>query len=479
MIIPFLEALLPSAVATTAPNGNDPAAAGVFEALLAGIGSEKAVLPAEQPLAVPGEAKPPISQASLKSAMLPALSGAALPTTGNLLPTAAYGPSEGRLSDTAIETASPLTEDRPEPLPRVSEAPSAQPSGEESVALFPVATVVLATAPIPVPVAEAVPVTLAMTARLSATNVNNAPPPPHQQAAVVPDSTQQKAVVVLPTIAEGEQSAPPVGTSVPAAPPSVSPPPAGTASVPNATEVAKPVHSFTPSLTVFPSAAPLAATGFAPTPPKKAPESMFGPAALPVSFEVPSTIVAAPVPLQPVVALGEAGPAGSQAPTQPITLPDHRALVEALVRARTERDPGVSVALETREFGAVALRFDTLQSITGERGLQVGLSSNDPGFERAVASAAAAQAALTDQSARTPASRGDAVPARSADPFANPVGDSTGGRNTSSDQQSQHRSGQTETFRDPRSLRSLELPPPADEPLATAHPDRRRGSIFA
>ena len=481
MTIPFLDALLPPTPARSAPNGTDQAAAGVFGALLAGLEAGQAVLPAEEPLARLSETLPPIGKASPETAVPPtgkALPGAALPPTGKALPDGGGVVRDGGLADPAIDLLAPDTDEKP---PQSAADSAASP--------------VLVPAPDPVatvPVAALAPAGAAVSVPAPASSTTTAPPEadaPGQQPAAAAIPTRQPSPVDARGSARGERLASQFGHA-PAATSNPEAPPSSAASAPSGTEAPRPVQSYTPGLTILPSSAqptgarPTAAEA-APTPSKRARESkltLFTPASSPEPS--PAAIVAAPVPVPPGSPVGEAAPAPSQAPAQPIALPDHRALVEALVRARAERDPGVSVALETREFGAVALRFETLQNSAGERGLQIALSSGDPGFERAVASAAAAQAALADQSGRNPASRGDPLATRSADASGNHFGNDPGGRASSSDPQFQHRPGSADAWREPRSrhladrLTRDEEHGPAAYPV-TPRADRRRGSIFA
>ncbi len=255
-----------------------------------------------------------------------------------------------------------------------------------------------------------------------------------------------------------------------------------------AADAPKPPQSLAPSLAILPTGAQPSGPGASSPQLRRGPESKLVTIALTAALSIapetssaaivaaPAAILAAPVAVAAVTSAPDGVTSPVQPTASPIALPDHRALVEALVRARTDRDPGVSVALDTREFGAVALRFETLQSATGERGLQVALTSGDPGFERAVASAAAAQAALADQSGRNPANRTDPAPIRSGESY----GDGPGARASSSDPQAQQRGAPDGGWRDTRSRQSGgSLARGEDHPAPAPRADRRRGSIFA
>ena len=307
-----------------------------------------------------------------------------------------------------------------------------------------------------------------------------ATPAPAPQLAADQIPTGQPAPDTARKIAGRALFAPPTGLAPRAVVLDSEPPAPGANPAPASADAPKPAPQLQPTLAIIPTVARSSVTGAASPPLRRGQEGKVAPISLAFAPELspaaPVAILAAPATAAPGGAVSDAPTTSAQPPVQPIALPDHRALVEALTRARAERDPGVSVALETREFGAVALRFETLQTATGERAWQVAVSSGDPGFERAVASAAAAQAALADQSGRNPANRTDPAPTRSGDQ----LGDASNGRASSSDQQSQQRSGTPESSRETRSGRPGETSfLTGERDAAASRPDRRRGSIFA
>ena len=459
MTIPFLDALLPATAVKPAANPGGQGASDAFEALLAEMNTPVASLPVELPVTAPGTA---------------------LPSTGKSLPVGS-GPvatgaiTEGQVADDRFavmafgvgpdEPAEVLVHSAPE-----SGVYHAPPAAPDSIALATVAPFAL-----PISVAPGVE--------------PNSPPPAGRADAPAPAvrSATEPAPTVQPTPDPSRKSA--SGEPVFAPQNGLAAQPRSSAAHPPqaAADVPRPAQRLALSLATLPagaqptlqSAAPLLRRG-----PESKPVSISLTAALSVApeaasaviFAAPAAVLAAPVAVAPGTSVPEVATSPVQPAASPIALPDHRALVEALVRARTERDPGVNVALDTREFGAVALRFETLQSATGERGLQVAFSSGDPGFERAVASAAAAPAALADQSGRNPANRSDPAPMRSGEN----LGDGPSARSSSSDPQAQQRGAPDGGWRDTRLRQSADLEAgggvhPAPAPRA----DRRRGSIFA
>lgn len=449
-------AALESGIGNTAPT--------TFEALLAGLTVSVAELP-----------------------------GTALPRTGKTLPGAeeagdealafttkgdSFGPLEALLAPSASLAADAPTAPEVLPKPDATALPN-------MLAPSPVMSP-LAVAPIPAGTNKSVTASTVPTTPIAATAVTPATASPETTASASPSPLPASA----PASSEKphahaenrfEHSAAPAqqtALQVPTAKLETSPPELVGRPAPAEIVAPKPAQQAMPSLAVLPIAAPARAeTG---SPPLRR-DSKFSLVSLTIA---PDASIAAPIPapitLASVAAVSDAAPThpqfSNQVPAaQPLALPDHRALVDALVRARADRDPGVSVAIDTREFGAVALRFETLQSATGERGLQVALSSGDPGFDRAVASAAAAQAALADQSSRNPANRADPAPARSSEQS----GDLSSGHGSQPDQRAQQRSAADTGWRESRSRNTADRLSPSDDRPATPRPERRRGSIFA
>ena len=457
MTIPFLDALLPSTTPKPATNHSGQGASDAFEALLAGLNASVATLPGEAPVAAPGTALPP---------------------TGKTLPVADGPVATGEVTNGQVADDRFAVMELSRILDEPSEAPVYPAQDSVAVPAHPAASLAL-------PIA----VTPGVVPSSSTPAANAGAPAPAPRMAAEPAPIAQPTPAASRKNASGETVfAPQNGLATPIA--LLAPEPRASA-VQAAADVPKPAQSLAPSLAIVATGAQPSVPGAASPTLRRGPESKPATisltAALSVApeaasaaiFAAPAAVLAAPVAVAPGTSVPEVATSPAQPAASPIALPDHRALVEALMRARTERDPGLSVALDTREFGAVALRFETLQSATGERSLQVAFSSGDPGFERAVASAAAAQSALADQSGRNPANRADSAPMRSAEPSGNPFTDASGGRAASSDPQSQHRSGLAEPWRDVRSGHSAELSAPGDERPSAPRPDRRRGSIFA
>jgi len=474
MTIPFLDALLPSTAAKPAANHVGPGPSGAFEALLTGLNASVATLRGEVPVAPPGTALPPTGKS------LPA-GGRAVPVGDG--PVASGAITEGQVADDRFaimafgvgpdEPAEELV--HPAPESGVYHAPPAAPD-----AIAP-ATV----APVALPIAAGPGVVA-----FSPTPAGRADAPaPALRSAAEPAPTAQPTPAASRKNTSGETVfAPQISLTTPVA--LLAPEPRAPAVQPaqGAADAPKPPQPLAPSLAILPTGAQPSAPGASSPQLRRGPESKLATISLTAAPSVapetssaalvaaPAAILAAPVAVAAVPGAPDGATSNVQPAASPIALPDHRALVEALVRARTERDPGVSVALATREFGAVALRFETLQSATGERGLQVAFSSGDPGFERAVASAAAAQAALTDQSGRNPANRADPAPMRSDQHY----GDGPGARASSSDPQAQQRGAPDGGWRDTRSRQSGgSLARGEDHPAPAPRADRRRGSIFA
>lgn len=467
MNLPILDAALPTTTAKLpfagADGGAGPVATGAFEALLAGLTAPAA----EQP-------------------------GAALPPTGKTLP------EEGETIDGAAEfSAGPFPFDPlgvpAEPAPDdalETEAPAAPGVLLTSDAI--VLANILAPRPVLLPPAAApfpgrtseftrAPTASAATIVSPAAESSAGAGPPSAS----PASTTSRSVTdQLPVAESGSE-----GSATPAKPATfqltiakLETPALVVTEHTNLPEpgAAKPVRQLDPSAATLPVTVPPAKAEADSPPSRRATESRFSLVSLAVAPDSATAApFAAPITIASFSAVPDSAPApaqiSAQAPaTLPIALPDHRALVDALARARAERDPGVSVALETAEFGAVSLRFETLESATGERGLQVALSSGDPGFERAVAGAAAVQAALADPSSRNPGHRPEPAPMRSAEPF----GEHFGQRGSQPDQQGQHRSAPDMSWRESRSRNAPDrLSRPDDRPAARA--EGRRGAIFA
>ncbi len=470
MTIPFLDALLPSTAPKPATNHGAQGASDAFEALLAGLNASVGILPGEAPVAAPGTALPP--------------TGKTLPVADG--PVATGEVTDGQVADDrfAVIALGPLPDKAGEEL--------AYPLFESGALPAPPA------APAAIALATAAPLALPIAASPRMVPSSPIPAAGAVAPALAPRMAAEPASITQPTPAASRKNAsgetvfaPQIGLATPVALLAPEPRASAAQAVQAAADVPKPAQSLAPSLAIVATGAQPSVPGAASPTLRRGPESKPATisltAALSVApeaasaaiFAAPAAVLAAPLAVAPGTSVAEVATFPAQPVASPIALPDHRALVEALMRARTERDPGLSVALDTREFGAVALRFETLQSATGERSLQVAFSSGDPGFERAVASAAAAQAALADQSGRNPANRADSAPMRSAEPSGNPFTDASGGRAASSDPQSQHRSGLAEPWRDVRSGLSAELSPPGDERPSAPRPDRRRGSIFA
>ena len=429
MTIAFLDAVTPPVSARATAQGADQAPSGAFGAVLAGLHSAEPAVSGEQPLAG-------ATEGSLGAATLPTIADALLPPSGKILPDLA-----GAMDDAT--TSMPETDDQ------TGDQTDDQ-TGETSTAA-PIEADAALVAILAIPAVLAVP---ASSAAQGDTGL----------AAQVGTKVAATAAQI-PLTANIQQQE---GAAQPAQP---------------SAETSKPAQPVRPSLTILhppvPSIAAEAATKPTRRPGESTPASVTTLSAADLPLSTPLAAPVAVAPVAPVAVLSvnassEAGPAPVQAPVTAIALPDHRALVEALVRARTERDPGVSVALETREFGAVALRFETLQSVTGDRSLQVALSSNDPAFERAVSSAAAAQAALADQSGRHHTSRGEQP--QSSHPAGSAFGDASGGR-ASSDPRSQPSPEPGPSWREPSRGQAPERTPA--DPAALPRTPRRGGAIFA
>lgn len=468
MIMPLLDALLPPTSAKSAFQSLGHAESRAFEAMLAGLNASAATLPGNP---------------------LVAASGAVLPPTGKTLPQLFGMVADNTFSGLPLDPSSDEPGDWPVPSGSESEAIFPSSGAPDAIALAPVASLALPVAAALVPPPASPPPASPPSASPIATPATP-PPAPALQLASDQIPTGQPAPDTARKIAGRAQFVPPSGLAPPAVMLDPEPRASGANPVPASADAPKPGPQPSSTLAmptlamatlaILPTVVRPSATGAASPPLRRGLESKVDPVSLVSAPELspaaPVAIVAAPVTAAPGSALPDAPTTSAQAPAQPIALPDHRALVEALMRARVERDPGVSVALDTREFGAVALRFETLQTATGERALQVALSSGDPGFDRAVASAAAAQAALADQSGRNPANRPDPAPVRSAEQF----GDTGGGRASSADPQAQQRSATPESWRESRSRHPGETSFRGEGGDAAApRPDRRRGSIFA
>lgn len=416
MTIAFLDAVTPPVAARATPQGSDGAANGAFGAVLASLDGAPTA-PAEAPAAETG-------------GTVPALAGAALPPPGKILPdlAAATGEAPGPGPEAGSDT------------PGTDDASGTSPVEADALPTMPMLALSGLTAP---SVAVASKVREADGARMTAQPVDLG------QTSASPDVDTQTAV---PKTAQP------------------------------AIEASKTAQAARPNLTIPPLTAQTVDTEPAPPSAKRTGES--APIAVPTlslwdlsaSLQPAAPVASGPVTVVSVASSADAGAAPVQTPAPAIALPDHRALVEALVRARGERDSGVSVALETREFGAVALRFEALQTVTGERSLQVAMSSSDPAFERAVSSAAAAQAALADQSGRGSPSRGEQPQPGSAQTANNPFGDAADGRASSSDPRSQSRSEPGPAWREPSRSHAEQSPHDLTTLPAGA---RRGGAIFA
>ena len=485
--IALLDALLVPASAKPAQNGAGEAEAGAFEALLAGLGAAKPARPDEAVAPTPGATLPdpgkplPHDGAPLPLAIVPPLATgfAALPPNNSDgdLPTGAAGepggqeapppsgPSAAAFTLVAVVAVAVAAEPAAVPTSPTTTAPTTPAPTTTlpttSAAPAPVVRATIRPAPLPTPALRHPSVPLA-TRKIGETAERTATVAPQSATVPVqPGPTVAEAKPIAPVAAAPQDSPPETGTGA-------RPQPQRGPAVPVGTAGSAPVRAIASSLTNLPHPAQQA-TGKAPSAAlRRASETRIAVAALTVA---PEPVAASIAPIAAPLAEVPVNPASVAlaAPLQPAPLPDHRALVDALVRARAERDPGVSVALETREFGAVALRFEP-----GDRGLQVALSSADPGFDRAVASAAAAQAALSDQASRNPAQRTEPTPMRS-----DGLGDAAGGRAAQSDSQANQRAASESGGRESRARPAAE--PPArspDQPVAP-RPDRRRGAIFA
>ena len=473
MIMPLLDALLPPTSAKSAFQSLGHAESGAFEAMLAGLNASAATLPGNP---------------------LVAASGAVLPPTGKTWPQLFGTVADGAFGDLPLDPSSDEPGDWPVLSGSESEAIFPSSGAPDAIALAPVASLALPVAaalvPPPASLSPASPPPASAPSASPIATSATPPPAPALQLASDQIPTGQPAPDTARKIAGRAQFVPPSGLAPPAVMLDPEPRASGANPVPASADAPKPGPQPTSTLAmptlamatlaILPTVVRPSATGAASPPLRRGLESKVDPVSLASAPELspaaPVAIVAAPVTAAPGSALPDAPTTSAQPPVQQVALPDHRALVEALVRARVERDPGVSVALDTREFGAVALRFETLQTATGERAWQVALSSGDPGFDRAVASAAAAQAALADQSGRNPANRPDPAPVRSAEQF----GDAGGGRASSSDPQAQQRPATPESWRESRSRHPGETSFLGEGGDAAApRPDRRRGSIFA
>ena len=476
MTIPFLDALLPPTAAKLAPNSVGTAASGAFEALLAGLYASVATLPGDQPVAAPGTALPPTGK-TLPEGNGPVANGeiAIGPIKDSQIPDGQI--ADGRFAGIAFDRLSDELGDEAGLCEAVENIPSAPVPAPDAIVLAPVATLASPVATL----THALPASPVAAARADA-------PAPAPQNSAEPASAERPTGFPARRIVAGELLAPQIGFATPVAPLAPEPRASAVQPAPPAADAPKPAQPLAPSLAILPTGAQPALPGAASPSLRRGHESKLATISLTAALSVtpetssaaivaaPAAVLAAPI----AVAAGTSAPDAATTPVQPaaspIALPDHRALVEALMRARSERDPGVSVALDTREFGAVALRFEALQSATGERGLQVAFSSGDPGFERAVASAAAAQAALADQSGRNSANRADPAPIRAGENY----GDGPGARASSSDPQAQQRGAPDGGWRDTRSRQSAgSLARGEDLPTTAPRPDRRRGSIFA
>lgn len=468
MTIPFLDALLPSTAPKPATNHGGQGASDAFEALLAGLNASVATLPGEAPVAAPGTALPP---------------------TGKTLPVAGRPVATGEVTDGQVADDHFAVMELSRTLDEPSEAPVYPAQESVPVPALPAAPELIAqatAAPLALPIAASP--RLVPTSPTPATGAV-APALTPRMAAEPAPTTQPTPATPRKTTSGGTVLASQNGLATPVALLAPEPRASTAQAVQPAADAPKPAQSFAPSLAIVATGAQPSVPGAASPTLRRGPESkpatisltaalsVAPEAAAAAIFAAPAAVLAAPVAVAPGTSVPEVATSPAQPAASPNALPDHRALVEALMRARTERDPGLSVALDTREFGAVALRFETLQSATGERSLQVAFSSGDPGFERAVASAAAAQSALADQSGRNPANRADPAPMRSGEY----LGDGPGARSSSSDPHAQQRSAPDGSMRD--DTRSRQSADPRvrgeDYPAPAPRADRRRGSIFA